>query len=608
MNATLKQLESIDSGSNYKFGEKMESPSVPRSLFDLTHSNILTMKNAGQVVPLTWWECIQGDDYDISVDSLLRVLPQVVPLMSRQRLYVYAFYSRYTDLWNNYQVFMDRGYTGNVIKQIPCLQKDVNMTLDSNSQTVTADSLFDYMGLPIGATLSKLVGTSSSDKTHIRISALPFMMFLRIWRDYFMNRNEYINDRVILPDDDSRFRLDDNGELLSAKDNNVAFHFYENPAYDLQWNIVKTEYYFSGFYHEWPSDYFTSALPFTQRGNAPELKYNVDLSQLGVDFTNSIQPTDSNANSVDNIIGITHNSMSGDLALDTLHTDMSIDSGGRGLLNSLLSNGKVTGTFGLSIILEDIRKLAIAQTELEKLARTDGSYAQFGLTFFGEVSKAAYDFRPTYIGGTYKNIAFTEVLQTSSSTAAVEPGEDATPLGAMAGHGITGMSDNRIGHIHCDDNGIIMILGCIMPDVIYSEGIDRSFVESLQAEKYLPERSKLGLQPIYNYELYYAGNNSSSSGGDLYLWAHQNAFDHHRYKQNRIHGKIADPNSKSFYPFTQSRHFGQLVNWGRGFSEANNVRKSYLASSNEDAYVAQFKFNIRAVRPLPYRGTPAKII
>ena len=146
--------------------------------------------------------------------------------------------------------------------------------------------------------------------------------------------------------------------------------------------------------------------------------------------------------------------------------------------------------------------------------------------------------------GTYKNIVFTEVLQTSGSSIPTT-GESSSPLGAYSGHGITGISNGRIGHIHCDDYGMIMIIACIMPDVYYSQGLDRIFTDSLQSEKFLPERAKLGMQPIYNKELYYAGNNDNDEGEDNYLWAYQNPFDYLRYIPNHIHGKIADPNNES---------------------------------------------------------------
>ena len=171
MNDMLNSLEGFDSGSNYKFGDKMDVAHPPRSLFDLSHLNTITINNAGLLVPIGLWSTLPNDDFDINVDCLLRVMPQVVPLYSRQRLYVYGFYSRYSDLWNNWQVFIDRGYTGNVTKAIPTLHDassgNAANIIYSSGATVSADSLFDYIGLPIGASYSALAGAG--------ISALPFI-------------------------------------------------------------------------------------------------------------------------------------------------------------------------------------------------------------------------------------------------------------------------------------------------------------------------------------------------------------------------------------------------------------------------------------------------
>ena len=80
MNGQLNSLESFDSGSNYKFGDKMIKTNAPRSLFDLSHLNTLTIPNAGMMVPIATWETLPSDDFDINVDALVRVMPQVVPL------------------------------------------------------------------------------------------------------------------------------------------------------------------------------------------------------------------------------------------------------------------------------------------------------------------------------------------------------------------------------------------------------------------------------------------------------------------------------------------------------------------------------------------------
>lgn len=602
----LKLLESFDSGSNYRFGDKMNKVNNPRSLFDLGFTNTLTIDNGGLLIPVGLMETLPGDDFQFSVDSLLRVMPQVVPLMSRQRLYIYGFWSRYSDLWDNWQVFIDRGYTGNVEKTIPYLSfyhdNEENINEDN---VIEVCSLEDYMGLPIGAKRSDLFQVDEIDN-YAGISVLPWMMYLRIYRDYFMNKDEWINDRVMLPDDDSRFRVGDDGQLLSAKDANKIFYFTADRSsykYDID---VNGNYYRMGIlYHDYPDDYFTSSKPFTQRGSVEGIQKEIDTSKLGLDFTNSVDS--SVGTSSDKYIGIDSSSGSGVLIAGQLASGL-VTNYDKANLISALNNGKVTGTnVGIKITIEDIRKAAVEQIEFERMAMCDGSYAQFGLTFFGEVSKAAHDYRPTFFGGVYKNIAFTEVLQNSPKTG--NGSGQNTPLGSFAGHGIAGMNNNFLGSLHCDDYGMIMFIACIMPDVYYHQGLKRIFTDSLETDKFKPDRAKLGMQPILNRELFYAGNNGSSVGEDNYLWAYQNPFDHLRYNQNEIHGKIADSSNNSFYPFTQARHFTQLVNWGRNFSEAKDVRKDYLVGgSAENGYILQTKFNIRCVRELPYKAIPAQII
>lgn len=614
----ISLLESFDSGSNYRFGDKMNKANNPRSLFDLGFTNTLTINNGGLLVPIGLMETLPGDDFQVSVDSLLRVMPQVVPLMSRQRMYIYGFWSRYSDLWNNWQVFIDRGYTGNVEKSIPKLKYGKNIVNYlsrgfTDADVINPDSLLDYIGLPIGAKKSSLFGENSSSTTSAGISALPMMMYLRIYRDYFMNKDEWVNDRVLLPDDDSRFRLDDDGSLLSAKDQSKTFFFsYTNEDHtdlnDFTINSTHGNYYMGLLYHEYPDDYFTSAKPFTQRGSVEGIQKDIDTSRLGLDFSDSgFSAINSSVPDNNVLYGNTMNPTSSTPPFYFKYGVPQVDF--ETSLKTQLEKGKITGTnIGIKITIEDIRKAAIEQFEFEKMASCDGSYAQFGLTFFGEVSRAAHDFRPIFFGGVYKNIAFTEVIQNSPQVP-ISDTEESTPLGAYAGHGIAGMNNNFLGSLHCDDYGMIMFIACIMPDVYYHQGLKRIFTDSLETDKFKPDRAKLGMQPILNKELFYAGNNGSSEGDDDYLWAYQNPFDHLRYNQNEIHGKIADSTNYSFYPFTQARHFTRLVNWGRNFSQAKDIRKDFLAGGSvEDAYILQTRFNIRCVRELPYKAIPAQII
>ena len=620
--------EQFDTGSNYNFYEKMLKTGIPRSLFDLSHLVTTTLDNAGKVIPLSVIPTLPGDDFDISVTALLRVMPQVVPLYSRQRLYIYAFWSRNSDLWCNWQTFAKRGLSGNKVLHTPSLNFAYMEQEGVDDNFVQPGSLGDFLGLPIGF----------ADTNYLHINALPAMMYLRIWRDYFCDPNYFLSDEIIFPDDDSRFRLDNDGNLLSAKDlggnYTVAFDLYgnyDNIFYRKTGDDVNDDYsetYDSDydtltvglFYHDFAPDRFTTALPFAQRGDISRATITLSGSVAGqipaldVDFSDKTvsgmqyfigssgdYPPSTNLQDSSGLppFGIGDGRTSGDpVTVNTWNT-----------MNSMLSDLSVTGvkttakdvtlaTSGLTFNIDDLRQIIIAESEMEKMARTDGSYGQFIETFFNIRPKSAYDYRPFFVGGTHQNLLFSEVLQQSST-------DSTSPLGSYAGHGISGAGDNGyLGHLKSDDYGYLMILACVMPDVYYSQGIDKHWTTELQTDLYLPERSEIGLQPVYNYELYFAGNDDKDNG----LFGYNDPFDEFRYMSNRIHGKIADSTNESFYPYTQSRRFTDTPTLGRAFAEARQVRKDYLAAPTEDAYSCQFDINIRAVRPLPYKSTPALFV
>lgn len=626
-------VEAFDSGSNYSFGDKMERAKFPRSAFDLSHLITTTIDNCGQVQVLDVIETLPGDDHEINIKSLIRCLPQVVPLYSRQRIYIYAFWSRYSDLWANFGTFITKGYNGNTIKTIPKYSSK-NLVQDGLHYVVPG-CLADGLGIQQGIADRALYGLNCFDS----------MQLLRIYRDYFMNKNFFIEDKVLLPDDDSRFRLNDDGELMSAKDENVTFKFDlctpDFDGYQIHYDesdpTLETYRSFTQFCHDWPQDYFTSALPWPQRGEAMTLGSNGEnfplLFNTKVDGTYDGKPvvirtgnyTQSSVDYTQKSIIALDAGVSGDLNISPI----TINQSNQGYQNNSATNGSGTGSLyqngsstsytgdpvdrqlyvnlkGFSFDFNQLRELAVNQTELEKMARTDGSFAEFGLTFFNEKSKNAIDYKPVYIGGIYDNIQYSEVLQTN-----VQYAEDSgeyvpvgSPLGTYGGHGI-GANNGYIGKLHCDDYGQIMILCCIMPDVYYSTGIERRLTNTYQSDMFLPERAKLGLRPILKKELYYAGNSSVDDD----LWAYQNVFDEYRYLPNRIKGKIADKSAENFYPYTQSRLIETTCpEYGVNFAEAKNVRKDYLNAPSEVGFTAQFRVSDRCVRALPYKAIPANIL
>lgn len=584
---TILSKEKIDSGSNYNFPDKMEMGFTPMSVFDLSHLVTTTIPNAGIIVPITWFDYIPKDSLQITLRHIMRVMPQVVPLFSRQRIFFHGFAMNYADMQSDFHTLITKGYSGNVIKKIaPLTSSNIDSELyDSGNGVVTPDSLADYFGLPQGATYADLIEAG--------ISCLPFMMYESIYKHYYMNKNYYIENRNWLPDDDEAFRVDENGVLASNTDN-------EHPKV----------YFGKLHYRDYPYDYFTSALPFAQRGDRPTLSisFNGDLFNFSSAFTIGILTRNAqmepqgfqryqttSTNSVVTPTATLSNGLSanGNYVFPNGTTDVPSSETPINELTSKWFNDAVNRVIKTEIGVDNLRELIRQQVELEKMARTDGSYAEFGLTFFGIKPQTSHQCKPMYIGGCYSQISFTEVLQTSESSSG-------SALGQIAGHGISVDNNGYIGHFQASDYGMIMIVATIMPDVYYSQGLDKKWTKSLQQDFYLPERAKLGLQPIKNQEIMFTG--TPETDGDLF--GYQNPFDDLRYIPNRISGKIADSTNVSFFPFTQSRKFENLPTLSQSFAIADDVRKDYLFAPEEDAYAIQCSVNIRAVRPLPYKPIP----
>lgn len=586
-----------DRGSNYQFYNHTERANPQKSVFDLSSLVTTTINNGGQIIPIKWFETVPGDKFEINLEALLRVMPQTVPLMSRQRLFIHAYYSRLGELWEEAETYMTKGYTGTTELKKPTITSDnFDATLwNSGNGTVAVESLAQYLGLPLGAKYSDLQAAG--------VTCLPFMMYERIYKDYYMNKNFYTENRQWLPNDDGQLRVNTEGNIVSVV-NNPNIPQEQEPI-----SFGKIHY------RDWTQDYFTSALPWPQRGEA------MTINTAPTEFELQIERGALSNNS--NKTGSIYLNSEGGWILSAAGTSATarsnlIKTGPDGQTNASLLDGssinnpakvipilnvpgedktltfETSSQFGINA--NQLRELLLNQKELETMARTDGSYAEFGLAFFGQVSKVAHSYKPTYIGGTYQNITFGEVLQNSEST------QD-SPLGAFAGRGAMHSKAN-IGTCYCDDYGYIMILASIVPDTYYSQGLEKKWTRQVQEDEFLPDRAKLGMQAILNEELVFSGTLQD----DKDVWAWQNRLDELRYEANTISGKIADSSNNSFYPYTQARKFQSLPGYSQNFAIMNDVRKDYLASVEESAYIMQCAIGVRAVRPLPYKAIPASLI
>ena len=235
----MKEINSVmNTGSNYHFYRGTETASVPRSKADLSYINTFTA-NEGQLIPCWTQHTLFQTDVIYKVNSVVRVVnPPVVPLMSRQRIFFNTFWASYSQIWKDAQIFFtkSRSSTSSPKKAIPYMHL---------SRWKHGD-LADYLGLCYNA-----------DKNEpVAVPALKFMMYLRIYRDYFSNQRFWSSelDRLIsLGDDDARLIKnfvfpDDDAEFRIGTD---AWNALTQSCIDKLFTTV--------MYRNWTDDYFTKA-------------------------------------------------------------------------------------------------------------------------------------------------------------------------------------------------------------------------------------------------------------------------------------------------------------------------------------------------------------
>lgn len=598
MNRDLSILNN-DSGSNYRFSDIIKNPDVPRSAFDMSYVNTLTC-DIGQCIPVWTQHSLQKEDWKQSLESIVRVVnPPVVPLMSRQRVFFHTYWCSYYQLWRYAQIFFDKGRTSKVAH----ISNEMTIPYFTlHADKIGPSTLADYLGFQF----SKHYLDYHESSDIVQLPALKFMMYLRVWRDYYMNQRIYARSLEKLIESST-------GDTKESYSRIYNFLFPLDDADfrigSAMWNALQTvdfDYLFGQIqYRDYADDYFTTA--------QTEPVYTDDVPYVDVDGEAEIEINPS----LGELSGLRAYSLYGQPTIRPLDLGMYNNGYSQNVIRALDEEGSPLGAFPndspiairgkekvkisqlKGLTLDKIRNCESATLILEKMAKTDGSYREFSKVMFGESPESAYDYRPTYVGGTYQPIVFTQVVNsTQTFTAGSSPQPTSRALGSLGGLGISSASGD-IGSHHSDDYGIYMTIMSIVPDTYYCQGWSREDTYLTSDDFYLPDRARLGMQAILNKEIYYDNTNNDQ------VFGYQNRYDELRYRANEVHGKVADVNNTSFNPYVQSRIFSSRPTLNSTFlTLKDNVSKNWLTSIYEVPYLVQIANHVRAVRPVPYKAQP----
>lgn len=336
----------------------------------------------------------------------------------------------------------------------------------------------------------------------------------------------------------------------------------------------------------WEKDYFTSALPWQQRGTAPALPISgtthavwpADITGL-LYMTGDANKLEGNRTSPQPAISV-QNGLTATVTNQDLYAR---------ILKATMDNNSIDLSSATTFNAADLRLVFQIQKWMERNARSGARYTEFLRAHFGVSPRDERLQRPEYIGGSKSPVIISEVLQTSETAT--------TPQGNLAGHGLA-VSRSYVSKYRVKEYGLIMGIMSVMPKPVYFQGIDRQWLRRTRFDFYSPEFANLSEQAVERGEIYCTGTDSENRT----VFGFQGRYDEMRFKRNMVVGEMRS----TFDYWHLARYFSSAPQLNGTF--VNCVpSKRIFADQADPGLMINFGNIVRAARPLPAQSEPGLI-
>jgi hypothetical protein len=515
-----------------------ENPKVniPRSTFKRSFGYKTTF-DAGKLVPFYVDEALPGDTFNLKVNGFARLSTPIFPIMDNMRLDTHFFAVPIRLLWDNWQKFCGE-------------QTDPGDSIDYTIPTMTSpaggyanESLQDYLGIP----------TKIASLTH---SALFTRAYNYIFNEWY--RSQDLQDSVTV----------DKGDGPDTHSDYVLLN--RNKRHD----------------------YFTSCLPWLQKGDSVDLPLGTSAPLSG-----SLTHTGDGTNMV-----VTHGGNNANLRVEASSVNISSYVAAGGSDESIKWNNPAITAHDLSAYTADLSSATAAtvnqlreafqvQKILERDARGGTRYVEIIKSHFGVTSPDSRVQRPEYLGGGSSPVVVSPIAQTSSTDATTPQGN----LAAMATANFERHGFVKSFSEHCIVIGIVSARA----DLTYQQGLDRMFSRSTRYDYYWPSLAHIGEQAVLNKEIY-----AKADSNDDKVFGYQERFAEYRYKPSKITGKFRSNDTNSLDAWHLSQEFSSLPTLGDTFIQENPPVDRVVAVPTEPHFIFDSYCEYTCARPMPVNSIP----
>lgn len=540
-----------------RFEVAPSSANYNRSQFNIPYKHLTTM-NFGKLVPFYCEEVLPGDTFEVSTKMLARMSTPLYPVMDNAFIDYTYFFVPTRLVWSHWAEFMGEN-------KLKAWVQDIEYTVPHAKFNPIVGGLLDHFGIP----------TYSENGYELDCQVLPFRCYQLIWNEWW--RNENTTDPVLVNTGDD-----------------VTLQELENM--DTLLNVSK-------FF-----DYFTSALPSPQKGDAVDIPLG-DFAPLKI-YDDVVSPTGSNTLNVAASSAYFEN-VYREIGVNIQGSAFAPKNTGKAYVSSSSTDSSnvavgITGfpnmaadlTEASTITVNALRQSFQMQRLLELQARSGTRYIEIIKASFGVLSPDARLQRPEYLGGTRVDIQMQQVAQTSSTDAQ-------SPLGHTGAYSKT-LSGSKDFTCSFTEHGFVIGVMCARTSHTYQQGLHKMWSRRGRYDFYWPTFANIGEQPILRKEIYATGDDEV----DNEPFGYNEAWAEYRYKPNQVTGAFRSTVSGNLDEWHYADYYESAPYLSQGFMEetAVNVDRTLAVTSElHDQLILDIRVNNKASRVMPLYSIPGLI-